>query len=87
MTSDLKELITVADDQSVSVNTITFVKNLKRMQGTEIIEHMPNQLKLCYDFLTRKGVCQYTHGKYGEKVDLMKDYEEEVINRNFILPE
>ena len=87
VTADLKELITIADDQSVSVNSITYVKNLKRMEGPEMIEYMPHQLKLCYDFLTRKGVCQYTHGKYSDKTDLLRDYEEEVLNRNFILPE
>ena len=63
VTSDLKELISVADDRSLSINSITYVKNLKRMQGAEMIEFMPNQLKLCYDFLSRKGICQYTHGK------------------------
>ena len=87
VTSDLKELISVADDRSLSINSITYVKNLKRMQGAEMIEFMPNQLKLCYDFLSRKGICQYTHGKQAEKADLLRDYEEEVLNRNFIMPE
>lgn len=37
--------------------------------------------------LTRKGFTQYTHSLLNEKSDLVKDFEDEVLNVNFILPE
>ena len=35
----------------------------------------------------RKGFFQYTHSEMSNKLDLIKDYEDEALNMNFIMPE
>lgn len=69
------------------VSAVVLVQNLKRFEGLELVEHLSGGARICYDFLSRRGVCLFTHSKWGEKCDQLKDYEDEVLNANFILPE
>jgi hypothetical protein len=36
---------------------------------------MAANIKICYDLLLRKGFCQYTHSKFNDKLEKLKDYE------------
>ena len=35
----------------------------------------------------RRGFFQYSHTEHNNKADIIKDYEDETLNMNFILPE
>lgn len=48
---------------------------------------MTANLKICYDLLLRRGFYQYTHSKFNDKLEKLKDFEDQVLNINFILPE
>jgi hypothetical protein len=87
VTSDLRELITVGEDEALVVCSLVAVRNLKRFEGLELIEHLSGSIRICYDFLARRGLCLFTHGKMADKCDELKDCEDEVLNANFILPE
>jgi hypothetical protein len=63
------------------------VQNLKKFEGLELIENLSGGIRICYDFLSRRGLCQFTHNKFNDKSDQLKDCEDEVLNTNFILPE
>ena len=39
------------------------------------------------DLLTKKGLCLYTSEYLNEKEEKLKEFEEEAMNLNFILPE
>ena len=52
--------------------SLTYISNLKELEGLELIEHLSGSIKISYDLLHRKGFSQYTHTKYNEKLDLLK---------------
>ncbi len=56
------------------ISSVTYILNMKKMVGMEIIENKANEIKCCYDFLLKKGICQYTHFKFTEKLDCLKDF-------------
>lgn len=87
VSSDLKELITMGEDESLYISTITFIRNLKNMMGLEIIDNEQTNMAVGYDILTRKGFTPYSLAQSNDKNDLIKDFEDEVMNLNFIIPE
>lgn len=87
VSSDLKQLVTLAEDNSLCVSYLTYVKNLKRLEGLELIEYLGGSIQINFDVLLRKGFYQYTHSELNNKLDLMKDFEEEAMNTTFMMPE
>ena len=85
--TDLREIITISQDNSTCISSLTFVRNMKRLEGLELIEYLSANISINFDFLMRKGFFQYTHSEMSNKLDLIKDYEDEALNMNFIMPE
>jgi hypothetical protein len=46
------------------------------MEGLELIEYLASNVTITYDILPRRGIYQYTHSKFNEKQDMIKDFEE-----------
>jgi hypothetical protein len=87
VSSDLKEFVTIGEDNSLCISHLIYLRNLKRLEGLELIEYLSGGLSINFDFLLHKGICHYTHSEWSSKLDSLKDHEDETLNINFIMPE
>lgn len=52
-----------------------------------MIEFLGNNARVNFDNLLRRGFYPYTHTEFNSKLDILKDYEDEVMNMTFMMPE